>query len=322
MTGRPASYPWQADTWRRMVSLVESDRLPHGLLLAGSSEIGKGDFADRLARLLLCMAPVGGEPCRNCRACTLYEAATHPDFLHIEPPPPGKVIKVDQIRELGEFLSHTASAGPRRVIIVNPAEAMNLNAANAFLKTLEEPGRDVILILVSHQMSSLLPTIRSRCRIIPFPVPEWGEVEAWLRSPGRDPEAVRQAMVLAGGRPLRALRLLDSELRDQLDQFGTALAQLAENRLPPLEAAKEIQGLDSRDALEWFQYHVYQMIRSLADDDGARSRILFRFLDRLSVARQRLLSTANPQPQLLWEEILMDWKSVLDLAGKPERTEG
>jgi len=292
---------------------VELERLPHGLMLVGPAEIGKHEFAQAFAQFLFCLAPQEGRACHHCKACQLFQAHTHPDYLHVIPESEGKAIKVEQIRQLAEFATKTAAIGERRVIVISPAEAMNINAANAFLKTLEEPGRGVVILLVCHQPGVMLPTIRSRCRKVSFSLPDRDMVMGWLQQHDGDRERVAEAMTLSGGRPLRAKRLLEADFRHQLDQFQRAMSDVEQRRLSPLEGARVLQGLSGSDVVEWFQYRVYGVIKEQAGSAGRDNHMLFRFLDRLTTARQRLQSSANPNPQLLWEEVLMDWKSVVDL---------
>jgi hypothetical protein len=165
----------------------------------------------------------------------------------------------------------------------------------------------------------VLPTIRSRCRILGFPLPPREAVSDWLR--GREGD-VERAMALSGGRPLRALSLLDSELGAQLQLFNDTLGALEAGRVPVLDAAKVLQGLPRDYAGEWFQYLVYGRIKALPQALAEVQRLMFRFLDRLNRVRQRLHSSANPNPQLVWEELLMDWKSVLDLHHNQTRSGG
>lgn len=308
-------YPWQRQEWQSVVQLIGRERLPHALMLAGPAEIGKQNFALRLSQLLLCATPTE-RPCGNCKACKLFGAASHPDFMLVEPEAEGRIIKVDQIRELAEFATRTAAMGGRRAIVVSPGEAMNQNAANAFLKTLEEPGKDVVIVLVVHQPGRILPTIRSRCRIFPFALPSRELVATWLKEEKPSSRDFDQVMSLSGGRPLRGRRLLDGDLWDQLQLFKTTLEAVANNQLQTLDAAKVLQGLAPVDALEWFQYLVYENVKAAAVDQDHNLELLFRFMDRLNGVKQRLLSTANPNPQLVWEEVLMDWKSVIDLQHK------
>lgn len=309
----PELLDWQIPQWNQLLALMERSRLPHGLMLAGPSETGKHRFARSFAQLLLCHSPVEGKPCDACKACLLFRASTHPDYLSVEPEESGKAIKVDQVRSLGEFATKTASMGARRVILVSPAESMNLNAANAFLKTLEEPGPGVILLLVVHQLGLILPTIRSRCRLLPFHLPRGEQTYKWLSSSGANSADIRQVMALSGGRPFRARRLLETELKDQLALFQQTLDALEARKIAPLDAAKIVQSMPKEDVIEWFQYKVYAKIKSETGRAPALTRILFKFVDRLTLIRQRFLSSANPNAQLLWEELFMDWKSVIDL---------
>lgn len=310
-------YPWQREQWNQIARLEALDRLPHGLLFAGPGEIGKHEFALAVAKFLLCLSPVEGDACHRCKTCQLFEAHSHPDFYAVEPEDTGKAIRVDQVRALAEFSAKTAAMGGRRVIALCPAEAMNINAANALLKTLEEPGKDVVIILVTHQPGRLLATIRSRCRLFPFTTPPQVEVLAWLNARTSEASDVEQVMSLSGGRPLRALRLLESELGKQRQEFQQTLAGFEDNQVQASDAARVLQGLAKTDALEWFQYRVYGRIKTDVTAGSSATPLLFRFLDKLTLARQRLLSTANPNPQLVWEEVLMDWKSVINF--NPQR---
>ncbi|KJS04763.1 MAG: hypothetical protein VR73_14010 [Gammaproteobacteria bacterium BRH_c0] len=305
-------YPWQLDSWNTLNNQIELTRMPHALMLTGPSGIGKRDFALALARRLLCHSPREGAACGECRQCLLFAAGSHPDFMLLEPEQEGKVIKIDDIRALSEFAIKTASQGGWRVMVLCPAEAMNVNASNAFLKTLEEPGRQVLLILVSHQPGAVLPTIRSRCRILPMAQPGEELTRQWLSDNTSHGADIPMALSQAGGRPLLALRLLETGLLDQLRRFETGLRDLEEGALSALEVAKIFQELPPRDLIDWFMNHVYGLLRSPQSLDSAWSRRLFRFNDRLIQVKQRLLSTTNPNLQLLWEEVLMDWKSVVD----------
>ncbi|HLS98958.1 MAG: DNA polymerase III subunit delta' [Porticoccaceae bacterium] len=304
--------PWQQGVWASLTSQIDLDRLPHALLLSGPAGIGKKHLALSLAQRLLCATPLAGKACGQCRQCLLMAAGSHPDFLLVEPEEAGKVIKIDEIRALADFAVKTASQGGWRVMVICPAEAMNINAANAFLKTLEEPGRQVSILLVSHQASAVLPTLRSRCRIVPLAEPPRASARDWLRGQAPPDGEVEAALDQAGGRPLLALRFLDPEVRKQLRRFEGALGALEDGTLSALDAARELQDLPGRDLVGWLQHRVYRRLRDAELVASPRAWRFFRFLDRLTLVRQRLFGTANPNPQLLWEEVLMDWRSVLD----------
>ena len=192
-------YPWQFDIWNKLQQ--KSKRLPHALLLYGQSGIGKYEFALNLCQALLCSSPTTeGFACVVCSSCNWFKVDNNPDFHLLSPEQesesdedaaPAKKTKkktqisVNQIRELASFTglsSHRSDA--LRIILVHPAEALNIASANALLKMLEEPSPGVIFILVSHQIQRLLPTILSRCHKITMPIPNETDALRWLYEQG------------------------------------------------------------------------------------------------------------------------------------------
>jgi DNA polymerase-3 subunit delta' len=216
-------HPWNELIFDGIRHRVEE--LPHAMLIHGPQGVGKLALAERIAQLILCEAPkTATRPCGACEGCRWYLAGNHPDFRRIEPEAlapkmeaegeggdtpapkskakPSTEIKIDQIRALSGFLNVGSHRGRRRLALVHPAEEMNLNAANALLKGLEEPPGGAMFILVSHRPARLLPTIRSRCVAIPVPKPAADVAAAWLAAQG-----VRDAtrwLAYAGGAPLAA----------------------------------------------------------------------------------------------------------------------
>ena len=197
-------------------------RLPHAMLLVGPAGVGKTVFAEELARLLLCesIAP-DLTACGQCQACTWLNAGNHPDFRRVEPDSDDeaedgasekvgekgkkrsqRIIRIDRIRELEPFIFVGSHRHGNRVVLITEAEAMNPAAANALLKILEEPPSSVYFILASSRQKTLLPTVRSRCRIIPFGAPDVAAATAWLARAGLDGHAARY-LNLAGGAPIR-----------------------------------------------------------------------------------------------------------------------
>ena len=218
------------------------ERLPHALLLLGPRGIGKLALAERVSQLLLCEG-AGQKPCGVCDACRWFLAGNHPDFRRIEPEAlwlekpekPSIVIKVEQVRELADFLYIRSHRGRLRVALVHPAEDMNENAANALLKGLEEPPAGAIFILVSHRPAQLLPTIRSRCVAIPVPLPARDAAIEWLSGQGVK-EPLRW-LAYAGGAPLRAV--------DYAAQGAASLAPVdSREALEPLAEALQKTALD------------------------------------------------------------------------------
>ena len=160
--------PWQDADWTRFAD--QFARLPHALLFTGAAGIGKDVFARHVAQALLCEHPRADQrPCGQCEACHWFAQDAHPDFRllrpdHDEPAADGKpaarkleVIKIEAVRHTIDFAYLSSHRGGRRVVLIDPAESMNLNAANALLKVLEEPPADVVFLLVSDALQKLLP---------------------------------------------------------------------------------------------------------------------------------------------------------------------
>jgi DNA polymerase-3 subunit delta' len=216
-------HPWLQPTWTRLVELGE--RLPHALLFVGPAGLGKRALAEALAARLLCDAPrADGHACGHCEPCLWRISGNHPDLQRVVPEAEALVaseadgaaeaggkaastqIRLDQIRELQAALSVTGHHGTRRVVLLDPAEAMNGVTANALLKLLEEPPEGCVFVLVSSSPRTLLPTIRSRCQQWHFGRPDEAALARWATH--ADP-GVRAMLALGGGMPLAAERLAE-----------------------------------------------------------------------------------------------------------------
>lgn len=226
-----AALPWLEAPLARTLA---SARAHHALLVHGPAGVGQLVFALELARAWLCEQPAaqrGGLACGQCRSCHLVDERSHPDLRLIVPEAqraeaglpedsaatedsgggskktrkPSRAILIDQIRAALDFSALTAARGAHKVVIIYPAEALNPIAANALLKTLEEPPGAMRFVLASGDAQALLPTIRSRCQPVALVAPARDEALAWLRGQGvTEPEPLLDA---CGGQPLRALEL-------------------------------------------------------------------------------------------------------------------
>jgi len=160
--------PWLHDDASALMSRSQNGRLPHALLLAGVSGIGKRPFARWLSESLLCRKPnlqagqIGA--CGECESCRQLLADSHPDFKMLQPEGASAIIKVDAVRSLVDWLQLTAGQGSYRIALLEEADRLNRNAANSLLKTLEEPADNTILILTATRLGALPATIRSRCQ--------------------------------------------------------------------------------------------------------------------------------------------------------------
>ncbi|CAD5377500.1 DNA polymerase III subunit delta' [Pseudomonas sp. OF001] len=320
------AYPWQQALWQQ---LARRQQHAHAYLLHGPAGIGKRALAERLAALLLCAAPTAEGACGGCKACLLLRAGTHPDFFDLQPEEPDKPIKVDQVRELVDFVAQTAQLGGRKLVLLEPAEAMNLNAANALLKSLEEPSGDTVLLLVSHQPSRLLPTIRSRCLQQACPLPTPVLAGAWLAAqlPELEPALHRRLLALATGSPLRALQLHRDGVLDQRALVEEGIRKLLKQQAAPSELAEAWKHIPLALLLDWFCAWLLQVLRcQLAGAEGEAEEPMDKVVrwlagrtppnavlalqDWLLAERQKVLGKANLNRALLLEALLVRWASL------------
>ncbi|MBU1365188.1 MAG: DNA polymerase III subunit delta' [Gammaproteobacteria bacterium] len=226
-------------------------QLPHSLLFVGQKGLGKYELARRFAASLLCESPsIDGLACGKCLACNWFEQGNHPDFRLLQPDAlgeeaevedgkkkPSQQITIDQVRGLDEFFNVGTHRGGLRIILVNPTEAMNRSTANSLLKTLEEPAPDTLFLMVSSEPMRLLPTIRSRCQVVPVPVPSMKLAVKVLADDGVA-EAERW-LALAGGSPGLAMELARSGQGAWLELLTARLG--AGRKGDPLAIAAELE---------------------------------------------------------------------------------
>lgn len=239
--------PWHVQDWQRLLTRRAQDRLPHALLLSGAAGLGKRAFADAFVATLLCERRgehTDGSACGQCRACALLKAGSHPDAVRVtlelrDDGTPRTEITVDQIRILGERLALTPQFGGLQVALIDPADAMNASAANALLKTLEEPTPATLIALIADRPTRLPATIRSRCQRIDFFLPPRAQALAWLAQQDVEAKTAAKALDVAAGNPGVALELARSDglmLHAEVDadlralRGGTASASQIANR--------------------------------------------------------------------------------------------
>jgi DNA polymerase-3 subunit delta' len=228
--------------------------LRHAYLFTGPSGVGRRTLALRLAQAVNCLKPpVPGQPCGKCAACTRLEKMQHPDLAVIQSEQAGGTLKVDQVRELQRSLSLAPYEAKFRVALLLRFEEAHPSAANALLKTLEEPAPKVLLLLTAESVESLLPTIVSRCEVLrlrPLPV---AEAAAGLKRWGLPETEARLLAHLSGGRPGYARHLHEQpELLEQrqswLSELSTLLGSPRVERFAYVQAAARAAS-DDREAL-------------------------------------------------------------------------
>lgn len=320
-------FPWQREAWTRLQARFRERKLPHALLITGSVGMGKVQFAASWARALLCVQPqADGLACGACRACLLLVAGSHPDWRQVSPPEEGKVIGVDQIRDLLQWVALTPQYGAHKIVVIESPDKMNINSANSLLKTLEEPPPHSLLILVTARPSKLPLTIISRCQRIHFPSPSLAEASAWLIE--QRPEIVNSTLLLklADGSPLQALKLAADGVLNNRQVLLELIEKLTQGRLEPVAAADAALKIGVHDTLHCLYSWTCDMIRlaasgpeaSVVNEDmkerlqvlanGATSKSLFARLEQTTQALR--LADRQLNPQLLLEDTLMAWRNT------------
>ena len=313
--------PWHRDALSGLVEQASTGRLPHALLFNGIAGIGKLRLARALAEALLCQKPENGQACGQCHACHLAAAGSHPDYQQLLPEETGKAIKIDQVRDLVEFASRTPQYDGYRVALIAPAHAMNRNAQNALLKTLEEPGERTLLILVTDQPARLLATVRSRCQQRTLPTPQTEQAMQWLTEQLGQSDRAAALLALAGGAPLQALALDASDWFAERGKLLNQCLALLDGRAPVSQVAQQFAGQDAEGMLvalySWTHAALAFRARKAEPSDArladgikllaqrAGSRRLLAFADQLVLSRRWLASGSNPNRELLFEQLLL-----------------
>ncbi len=320
--------------------LARRNALPHALLIYGKQGIGKVEFARALAQSLLCETPQSGVACGVCDVCGWYREGNHPDFRElipenlVEDDPASEVaeetsasekkkskeIKIDQVRDLGDFMTLSTHRDGFRVLLIHPAEAMNLAAANALLKTLEEPPARTVILLVTDQLGRLLATIRSRCQRVLLPSPDAAVALQWLQA--RQIDNAEQALAMAGGAPLDAVAFADGAYQSERRAFVAALTDPAGDYAA---AAQSFEKSDLVNVITWLQTWVADIalaklageVRHHVDAKKAINSIavradlpkLFRYESALRQARRSITHPLNAR--LLLEQLLISYQHAI-----------
>jgi DNA polymerase-3 subunit delta' len=276
--------------------------LPHALLFSGVAGIGKAHLVRAFAARLLCAEPRDGLACGGCKSCDLLAAGSHPDVLDVCPEEGSRVIKIDQVRDLIDFASRTPAIADRKLVLLGPAEAMNINAANALLKVLEEPSASTTLLLYSHQPSGLPATVRSRCQALVLPPPRTEVCMGWLAPMCGGEELAGELLRATGNRPLAALSLFQQDGLPARQAVGEGLAALLEGRLSPLAVPGLVSDLDLPDVLALMQTSLEGELRRGIRPGSREIREAFLLRDQLARLQGAIANGANPNRQLIIED--------------------
>ncbi|MBW8899362.1 MAG: DNA polymerase III subunit delta' [Massilia sp.] len=335
-------YPWQQDAWTRLQAMRA--RLPHAILFHGPAGIGKADFIEAFAQALLCenVRP-DGHACGTCASCGWFAQGNHPDYRRVRPEAledevpaaegedapaeekkaksktASKEIKIEQVRALADFMNISTHRQGLRVVVLYPAEALNMPASNALLKTLEEPPPGTVFLLASNGIDRLLPTILSRCRKFALPMPDHAQALAWLEAQGvQDADGWLREQ---GGAPLAALVQAETGSREELDSLLQVLAQPSVDAA--LRSADKLSKAPLAALVAWQQRWLYDVfsykLSGVIRYYPRYQRELAALAGRVHVANlmQAIKSTNERRavadhplsPKLFIEDMLLDYTS-------------
>jgi len=257
--------PWQQELWQRL-PLLHADKFPHALLFYGIKGMGKKAFSFYLSKALLCQSPdKRGEPCHRCKSCQLFETGNHPDFYWLTTAEEKKIIPVDRIREVINWSLLSSQFDGKKILLIEPANAMNINAANSLLKTLEEPVANTLIILLTDRKQALLPTIRSRCQSYAMQLAEKQDAIDWLT--GQGVNRAELMLSLASGAPLKALEMSSADYLQTREMIIEQLISVHTEDKDPVCVAENLIKLvkktqaDMEEVLYWFDSVLIDLAR-------------------------------------------------------------
>lgn len=325
--------PWQESQWTQLIQQSKAGQLAHAYLVQGDQGLGKRLFVEKFAIALLCLNKESADACGECSVCQMAVSGSLPDLLIIEPEEGSRVIKIDQIRLLSNFVTKSSHAGSGKVIVLDRAHSLNNAAANALLKTLEEPTESTFIFLVTDLPGALSATIRSRCQRLQFSIPSTEKSSRWLLEQlDHDSDKVALASTFAS-KPLLAftqdsksgiegysaiIQIL-SNLVNSTAELRPAVAQASKigellsigylieastilikdllTEAEPLSDSAAINALSAR-------------LRKTGIESRNLSRRLLNYQQELVKGRHQLMSGSNPNPQLIMESLLWQWTKL------------
>jgi len=325
------NFPWHDTQWEQLQQCHQQQRFPHGLILHGPAGVGVNVFSRRLAQYLLCQnahaSDSAARACGQCAACKLFQAGTHPDLCELEVLEDKKNISIDQVRQMAQWQSIKSHLGGAQVVLIREAHKLSTSAANALLKTLEEPSGATVLILLTRNPGWLLPTVRSRCRTVKFSLPQRRQALDYLVNSTDKTEALELALDIAGGAPLTALAYLQGDYLVDRKEFFKEFQALCEDRESAIPIAGRWHKYDPEVIQHWLAAWCRDLIRlkvsgsmtlisnsDLVSELGRMAqhlgvRDLYKFLDQLTDMLKWVDRNLNIQLQL--ENLLLSWQQMI-----------
>ena len=289
--------------WDYLQSARQQGRNPHAMLFVGAFDRALQDFTAQFIQLVLCKAKEN-KSCNECIDCHMTACGEHPDVEWIKPEKSSGPIKIDQIRELQNYSYLTPQRASHRLIIIESADRMNTAAANALLKILEEPARHTLFLLMAQQLSTILPTVLSRCQIVRFSSPIDVSTANLLTLGTQYPEESEQALIIT-----------------QADSILEGLIDVIEKRAHPCVMATQWTQFELNTLL-WFFYLAYSQVQiilmqRLAITGPAANQlnklasllnpvVVFAQIDKINALQRKLSHNMNVNHTLVLEDLLFD----------------
>ena len=266
--------PWLEPARQQLAALLSTNQLAHAILLTGPAGIGKSTLASYLTDALLCTAVQ--RPCGRCKSCLLRQAGNHPDLLVLDSS--ANSIGVDAVRQLSQFLHGSAQQQANKVVLLLQAEKLTEPAANALLKTLEEPPQHSFIILTTAGAETLPATVLSRCQKWPLAAQYTDAAQQWLVQ--QTNRAVPDFLLAySAGAPLKALQLVETGAADKLQHGLHSLQQYIDSALPLADCVKQLEAItELTPLLGWFLRQ--QLLPALLGKEPARLLALHQLFSR------------------------------------------
>lgn len=282
--------PWLEEYQQQFLPLLAQRKLAHGLLLSGPVGVGKRTLANWLAASLLCTASDGHKPCQQCKSCLLRQAGNHSDLLIAQSS--ATSIGVDAVRQIGQFMYGRAQQQQNKVVLLAEAEKLTESAANALLKTLEEPPADSFIILQTIQPAVLTATLLSRCQHWSLAAQFGLSAQQWLTRHSNRP-VPEFLLAYCGGGPVEALRLLENGDADKIQLALTHLQQFFRNEFALHDMVKLLDSsTQSRHILGW--YLKMQLMPAASQVSFARQQQMYQSYSRWCRDEQQILGQNKP----------------------------
>jgi DNA polymerase III, delta'' subunit len=320
-------YPWLRPAFEQLVASYQAGRGHHALLVQARAGMGDDSLIYALTRYLMCQQPDGHKSCGKCHSCQLMQAGTHPDYYPLQPEKGKSTLGIDAVRSVSEKLYEHARLGGAKVVWIPDATLLTEAAANALLKTLEEPPKNTWFFLACQEPARLLATMRSRCRLYHLAPPSEQYALAWLeREVTMSHNDLLTALRLCANAPAAALALLQDDGWASRGKLCQALSATLSNGdwlalLPLLNHETVTQRLHWLASLLLDALKQQQGINAIANVDNA---MLVQQIARsvspaqlqavvadICACREQLLSVTGLNRELILTERLLRWEHYL-----------